>query len=115
MKNRESEARIHGKNEQLHIKPHELMGEPEGQVSGYPEEQIYLDYDEMYGPDAYMGDQYPMTDTGHIQSELPNKPFSRRDAELSDELIQEQFRQAAPPPAPVEEDQDIVHSKQRLI
>ena len=106
MKNRESEAFIHGKNEQLHIKSHELMGAPEGRELGYPEEQIYQDYDDMYGADAFMGDQYPMTDTGRIQAELPDKPSRVKNAEIGEDLIQEAVQQATPSITSIEEEQE---------
>jgi hypothetical protein len=54
----------------------------------YPEEQLYedfTDFDELYGPDAYLGDQYaPFVSSGSLY--IAN-PFGT--LELSDEIRQE--------------------------
>lgn len=56
---------------------------------GYSEEQLYetfLDYDELYGPDAYLGDQYASMSGEVARTFLPASP---PELELSDELRQE--------------------------
>lgn len=115
MRNRDTEALIHGKNEQLHIRSHECLGGPESPDFGYPEEQIYMDYDEMYGADAYMGDRYPLTDTGHIKTELETLPVTTGDSEISEDVRQEKQRQAVPPLDVIDEEWEIVQSKKRLV
>jgi len=64
------QASIHGRREHLEIKRHDILCEPGQPEWGYPEEQRYESFEELYGPDAYMGDSFPFTLAGTMRTEI---------------------------------------------
>lgn len=49
------------------------------------------DEETLYGPEAYMGDRYPMTDTGRLQTEPVPEPPPKLQPEV-DEKVKEERR-----------------------
>ncbi|HEY9686262.1 MAG TPA: hypothetical protein V6C52_04730 [Coleofasciculaceae cyanobacterium] len=84
MPNQKPKSTLHSQQSELTIQNHEVWGEPATlQETDYPEEQgyeSYEDFDALYGPDAYLGDQFPLTPSGHIETAatlpiLPAEPI----------------------------------------
>jgi len=68
---------------------------PHDRHQEYPTEQQYdnfEDYEEFYGPDAYLGDWYPMTSIRNQTKEFA-LPFTKTEAELTDRNQQETRKQ----------------------
>jgi hypothetical protein len=93
MPNQKPKSTLHSKDSELTIRSHEVWGEPATlPESGYPEEQgyeSYEDYDELYGPDAYLGDQFPLTPSGHMETAASLPILPAEPTELGEDIRQE--------------------------
>ncbi len=87
------QASIHGRREHLEIKRHDILCEPGHPEWGYPEEQRYESFEDLYGPDAYMGDSFPFTLAGTMRTEVLPIPHTTVQAGLKSEIVQEKAQE----------------------
>lgn len=85
-------ASINSSREHLEISGHAVVCQPGQTEWGYAEEQRYESFDELYGPDAYMGDPFPYTLAGSLRTEIIPAPSIQPGARtgLKPEIVQEQ-------------------------
>ncbi|HEY9745165.1 MAG TPA: hypothetical protein V6C99_02990 [Oculatellaceae cyanobacterium] len=91
MTQRKPKAVFRTEQSRMVIEDHGVLSYPE---RDYNPEEAFDDYDELYGLDAYLGDQYPATSSGRLVQEVTLPPPEPSEPTVDAEIRQEKLEAA---------------------